>query len=61
MRGNLTNITGRDEDIITKAIAYAVGAIDGLPDSQQEVSDREDMITILHVRVSRQITPGSNC
>jgi hypothetical protein len=40
-------ITGRDGYVISEALAIAVGAIDSLPLQQREISDREDMVTIL--------------
>ena len=41
------NITDRDGYIIMKALAYAIEAIDRLPKRWQEVSDRDDMETLL--------------
>jgi hypothetical protein len=41
------NITGRDTDVIRKALAYAIEAIDGLPRRCQERSDRDDMVMLL--------------
>jgi len=40
-------ITGRDSYIINKALAIAVAMIDAQPLRQRELSDREDMVTIL--------------
>jgi hypothetical protein len=42
-----TNITGRDHYIICKALAYAITAIERLPDRWQEASDKEDMRRLL--------------
>ena len=38
VRGNL---------MIAKALAYAIAAIDALPDNMKEASDRDDMVHIL--------------
>jgi hypothetical protein len=44
-------VTGRDNYILAKALAYASQAIDMLPRRWQERSDCEDMLTILAVMV----------
>ncbi|MCP3399192.1 hypothetical protein [Bradyrhizobium sp. CCGB20] len=44
-----TNITGRDDHIIRKALPYAIETIDRLPSRWREESDREDMTTLLGV------------
>ena len=41
------NVTGRDYDIVSKALAYAITTIDNLPRRQQEGSDRDDMVLLL--------------
>jgi hypothetical protein len=43
------NITGRDDDVIEQALAYAIETIDRLPDwmRQQEAKNREDMESLL--------------
>lgn len=46
-----TQITGRDNYIIAKALAYAVLTIDNLPRARQERSDRNDMLSLLIARV----------
>jgi hypothetical protein len=43
----LTNITGRDGFIIARALAYAIEAIDRLPQERRAMSDRDDMEQIL--------------
>ncbi|HWL82098.1 MAG TPA: hypothetical protein VNR89_14205 [Roseomonas sp.] len=40
-------MTGRDYDIVSKALAYAITTIDNLPRRQQEGSDRDDMALLL--------------
>jgi hypothetical protein len=40
-------ITGRDGYILRKALAYAIVAVERLPERWQERSDREDMIRLL--------------
>jgi len=42
-----TDVTGRDYDILVKALAYAITAIDSLPRIRQEVSDCDDMRRLL--------------
>ena len=42
-----TSITGRDGFIIAKALAYAIVAIDQLPEKRQEYSDQQDMRALL--------------
>jgi hypothetical protein len=44
---NNTNVTGRDDYIIAKSLAYAISIIDALPQERQEGSDREDMARLL--------------
>jgi hypothetical protein len=46
-----TNITGRDNIIIAKALAYAITTIDSLPRVRQEGSDRDDMLDLLSAMV----------
>lgn len=46
-----SQITGRDGYIVTKALAYAILAIDSLPRARQERSDRNDMLSLLISRV----------
>ena len=41
------NVTGRDYSILVKALAYAIEAIDRLPQRWQERSDQKDMIALL--------------
>jgi hypothetical protein len=41
------SVTGRDHSILTKALAYAIVAIQRLPDHRQEWSDCEDMKRLL--------------
>jgi hypothetical protein len=41
-------VTGRDGMILCKALAYAITAIEHLPDRWQEWSDKEDMRMLLH-------------
>src|SRR5258708_4927157 len=41
------NITGRDDLIIAKALAYAIESINRLPDLWQEASDARDMERLL--------------
>jgi hypothetical protein len=41
------SVTGRDNYIIISALAYAIEAIDRLPQRWQEWSDRRDMIALL--------------
>lgn len=43
----IANITGRDTDVVRKALAYAIEAIDRLPQRWQESSDRDDMVMLL--------------
>ncbi len=49
----LPDLTGRDWEITSRALAYAIVAIDRLPFVCQESSDRDDMLTILKARASR--------
>jgi hypothetical protein len=42
------NVTGRDGYIICKALAYAIAAIERLPEQWQEHGDREDMRALLN-------------
>lgn len=44
---NSFGITGRDPEMIAKALAYAISIIDTLPFWRQEGSDRDDMQDIL--------------
>jgi hypothetical protein len=39
--------TGRDGLIICKALAYAIAAIEALPEEWQEWSDKEDVVNLL--------------
>jgi hypothetical protein len=41
------SVTGRDNYIIMNALAYAIEAIDRLPQRWQEWSDQKDMIALL--------------
>jgi hypothetical protein len=41
-----TNITGRDNYIIAKALIYAIAEIQSLPSEKQEYSDMMDMCDI---------------
>jgi len=41
------SVTGRDNYIIMSALAYAIEAIDRLPQRWQEWSDQKDMIALL--------------
>ena len=43
----MSNITGRDDYIIAKALAYAIATIPHLPKAFQESSDRDDMLQLL--------------
>jgi hypothetical protein len=43
----MSTITGRDHTIICKALAYAIVAIEHLPEKWQEWSDKEDMRALL--------------
>jgi hypothetical protein len=43
------SVTGRDHAAICKALAYAIVAIERLPDLWQEWSDKEDMRALLDV------------
>ncbi len=47
---NSQNITGRDGYIMAQALAYAIEAIEHLPDDWQEWSDKEDMKSLLNAR-----------
>jgi hypothetical protein len=42
-----SSVTGRDRYIIVNALAYAIEAIDRLPQRWQERSDQKDMIALL--------------
>lgn len=42
------DVTGRDGYIMRKALAYAITAIDALPQEWQEESDRKDMADLLN-------------
>jgi hypothetical protein len=42
------NVTGRDGYIVCKALAYAIAAIEHLPERWQEHSDKEDMRALLN-------------
>jgi hypothetical protein len=44
---NSDSITGRDDYIIVKALAYDIEAIGRLSDPWQEASDRDDMLRLL--------------
>jgi hypothetical protein len=41
------SITGRDNYIVEKALAYAIVMIDNLPEGKQELSDRMGMMKLL--------------
>jgi hypothetical protein len=42
-------VTGRDGHIIAKALAYAIAAIDAIPEERMiDVSDRDDMVAIFY-------------
>jgi hypothetical protein len=43
----LPDVTGRDNYIIAKALAYAIQAIDDLPTHWQEKGDQDDMKRLL--------------
>jgi hypothetical protein len=43
----MTDVTGRDRLIIAKALAYAIQAIEALPESRRENSDQVDMKRML--------------
>lgn len=45
------NITGRDDFIFVKALAYAIATIERLPSERQEWSDCEDMRDLLEACV----------
>ena len=47
------DITGRDFSIVNKALAYAILAIERLPDKWQEASDAADMRKLLEARVGK--------
>jgi hypothetical protein len=47
------SVTGRDRYIAEKALAYAIAAIDALPENRREQSDRDDMVLLLHAITSR--------
>ncbi len=55
---NPTDLTGRDEQMITKALSYAIEAIARLPDRQQEASDCADMMTVFKARVPDAAQPA---
>ncbi len=55
---NTPGVTGRDGYIIGKALAYAIATIDGLPEGQQERSDRDDMVAVLLAMYPDQFTLG---
>jgi hypothetical protein len=42
------SVTGRDGSILVKALAYAIEAIDRLPQQWQEWSDQREMIALLN-------------
>jgi hypothetical protein len=42
-----SSITGREGQILVKALAYAIEAIERLPPQWQEASDRRDMLALL--------------
>ena len=46
------SITGRDDMIINKALAYAILTIENLPRERQEQSDCDDMRALLVARTS---------
>lgn len=46
-----TSITGRDGYIQTKALVYAIGQIQSLPDHKQEWSDMYDMCQLLRAHL----------
>lgn len=45
------SVTGRDGYIMAKALAYPIACIDGLPEVQQEVSNRRDMVALPYAAV----------
>lgn len=47
MQSNIEGITGRDDFIQAKALAYAILAIQALPEEKRERSDMTDMCRIL--------------
>jgi predicted metal-dependent hydrolase len=47
---NSRSITGRDGYIMAQALAYAIEAIEHLPDDWQEWSNKEDMKLLLNNR-----------
>jgi hypothetical protein len=48
MKPKPTSITGRDGYIIAQALAYAIVAIDQLPEERQEFSNQQGMRALLH-------------
>ncbi len=48
----MTDITGRDGYIVAKALAYAIEAIDQLPEERREEGDQADMKRLLDQMVS---------
>ena len=42
-----TDITGRDDYLVRKALAYAIETIEGLPKRWQEQSDQQQMLLLL--------------
>ena len=42
------SVTGRDDYLIAKALLYAITFIESLPEQQRELSDRDDMVALLH-------------
>ncbi len=51
----MTDVTGRDRHIITKALAYAIETISVLPERDQERSDQADMKRLLEAMVDSDI------
>jgi len=45
-RGMRQGVTGRDDYILKKALAYAIVCIRGLPSDRQEIPDRNDMLKL---------------
>jgi hypothetical protein len=52
--GEMIGITGRDDDIMIKALAYAIATITNLPAIRQEASDCEDMVDLLRAMAPRE-------
>jgi hypothetical protein len=51
----MTDITGRDDYVIVKALELAIEAIDELPEHQRSLNDRSDMVRLLEHVMGRII------